>query len=355
MSLFDETRAFGERQARPVNRDTSPRAVERDSLPRARDRDGLSPSAAHAPVGGPPEDRRAHLVERAAAAMARSGRGGGGPPPPPSGAGAPEPEPLPPPVGTAITPTIPPPHPAVPLEALHAAGLIPEMHNAGWSVAAEEIAMVQHQVLRVADEGGPRAPASRQLVLVASALPREGKSFISLNLASSIALSGARQVLLVDADGAPGSLSQCTGLENRPGLRDLMAEPHRRPADLIRPTALERLWVLPHGSIREKLSDAAPGASMAEAVLRLAQSLPRHLIVLDPPPCLSASVCSALAGAAGQVLLVVDAQRTDRSEVEAALDVLEACPVLQLVLNRARLTSNDSFGAHGRRGSSYGS
>jgi receptor protein-tyrosine kinase len=57
-----------------------------------------------------------------------------------------------------------------------------------------------------------------------------------------------------------------------------------------------------------------------------------------------------LAGIAGQVLLVVDAQRTERSEVEAALDVLEACPVLQLVLNRVRLTSNDSFGAHARYG-----
>jgi len=214
---------------------------------------------------------------------------------------------------------------------------------------------VQHQVMRVVDEGGPRAPTSRQVVLVASALPREGKSFIALNLAASIALAGARPVVLVDADGAPASLSQRLGLEECPGLRDLMAEPHRRPADLIRPTALDRLWVLPHGTIRERLSEAAPGASMAEAVLRLAQSLPRHVVMLDTPACLSASACSALAGAAGQVVLVVDAQRTEQNEVEAALDVLEASPVLQLLLNRVRLTSNDSFGAHGHRSSTYAS
>jgi len=321
MSLFDETR---------------PRAAERMAADRA------------------------HLVERAAAAMARAGgRGAGGPPhppppetPPPN---TPTPEAAPPPLGTAVTPSLPPPHPTVALDALHAAGLIADMAGPGRSLAAEEIAVVQHQVLRVADEGGPRAPPARQVVLVASALPREGKSFIAVNLAASIALSGARPVLLVDADGAAGSLSDRTGLAAAEGLRDLMAQPHRRPGDLIRPTALDRLLVLPHGAIRDGLTEAAPGASMAEAVRRLAQALPRHVIVLDPPPCLSASVCSALAGTAGQVVLVVDAERTERSEVEAALDVLEACPVLQLLLNRVRLTSNDSFGAHGRRNSTFAS
>jgi protein-tyrosine kinase len=303
--------------------------------------------------GGGAREGRAHLVERAAAALAGSGHGAGAPPTPPRAGAMPQPEP--PPMGTAITPSMPPPHPAVPMEALHAAGLIPEVPGPGWALAAEEVAMVQHQVMRVVDEGGPRAPPSRQVVLVASALPREGKSFIALNLAASIALAGARPVLLVDADGAPASLSQRLGIDDCAGLRDLMAEPHRRPADLIRPTALDRLWVLPHGTIRERLSEAAPGASMAEAALRLAQSLPRHVVILDTPACLSASVCSALAGAAGQVLLVVDAQRTEQNEVEAALDVLEACPVLQLLLNRVRLTSNDSFGAHGHRGSTYAS
>ncbi|HEY8613579.1 MAG TPA: hypothetical protein VIL69_20155, partial [Roseomonas sp.] len=48
----------------------------------------------------------------------------------------------------------------------------------------------------------------------------------------------------------------------------------------------------------------------------------------------------------GQVVLVVEAERTQRSEVEAALDLVEACPVLQLLLNKARLTESDTFGAY---------
>jgi receptor protein-tyrosine kinase len=44
------------------------------------------------------------------------------------------------------------------------------------------------------------------------------------------------------------------------------------------------------------------------------------------------------------VLLVVRAETTPRDAVEAALDVLEACPVLQMVLNQSRMSSDDSFG-----------
>jgi receptor protein-tyrosine kinase len=45
--------------------------------------------------------------------------------------------------------------------------------------------------------------------------------------------------------------------------------------------------------------------------------------------------------------MVVEAERTQRAEVEAALDLVEACPNLQLLLNRAVLTANDTFGAYG--------
>jgi protein-tyrosine kinase len=78
------------------------------------------------------------------------------------------------------------------------------------------------------------------------------------------------------------------------------------------------------------------------------------VLVLDSPPCLSTSDCSALAAVAGQVVLVVNAEKTLRNEVEAALDMLDACPLLQLLLNRVRLTVNDTFGARGDYGAANG-
>lgn len=303
-------------------------------------------------------DARAHLVERAAEMLARAGAGGAGGRPPPPNAGAlpppppPDSAPLPGPADAGTGLAAPSQLlPRIPLGRLNDAGLARRPTGAAITLVLEEIALVQHQVLRVVDDPSTRGGLASKIVLVASALPGEGKTFMSLNLAGSIAITGGRPVVLVDADGHPGSLASILGLGARPGLRDLMAAPQqRRVSELVLPTEVDGLFVLPHGPIRQGVLEAAGGGTIAAAIQRLAHSLPDHIIVLDPPPCLSTSVCSALAGIAGQVLLVVDAQRTERSEVEAALDVLEACPVLQLVLNRVRLTSNDSFGAHARYG-----
>ena len=272
---------------------------------------------------------RAHLVERAAEMISRR---------------APEPEPTPLHSASSVTALLTlPPDTVVPLDALLAAGLIPSGTGGLPGHAREEIALVQHQVLRVAER-------ERRIVLVTSALPREGRSFIALNLAAGIATTGARPALLVDADGR-GGITRKLGLEARRGLRDLVAEPRHRGAELILPTALDRLFVLPHGLGSGR--DATPGSTLADTVRHLAATLPDHTLVLDAPACLSASDAAALAAIAGQVVLVVNAERTARNEVEAALDLLEACPVLQLLLNRVRFRASDRFGARNDEGTTH--
>ncbi|MCX7372395.1 MAG: hypothetical protein NTW56_08200 [Alphaproteobacteria bacterium] len=294
---------------------------------------------------------RTHLVERALA-----GRGWFGQEAPPADAA---PEEMEPPRPSWPVPIAHPAPPAIPLARLHAAGMISAPHGPGRSKHLEEIALVQQQVLRQVDgsiaQGLAKAmahepahgPAKARVVLIASALPDEGKSFVALNLAASIAASGGRQALLVDADGRLGSISAALGAADAPGLRDLAADPALNAAPLVLPTALERLSFLPYGMPSAAQKDMPSGSAMAAAVARIAAALPGCVILLDPPPCLSTSDAGALAAIAGQVVLVVDAQRTARNEVEAALDVLEACPVLQLLLNRVHLAGNDSFGAQG--------
>ena len=61
--------------------------------------------------------------------------------------------------------------------------------------------------------------------MVTSALAGEGKSFTSLNLATSIARQRDREVVLVDVDAKQDSLGALLGLSNVPGILDLAAEP----------------------------------------------------------------------------------------------------------------------------------
>jgi len=291
---------------------------------------------------------RAHLVERAVEAM-------GGqtlPPPPPSpptggssgdmGGGTPQPAPTPAPAPVGPEP--------ISVEKLGFAGLVVAPFGAARSRLSEEVAVVQHTVLRTLKTTRATDGRCPRIVMITSARPGEGKTFMSLNLAASLANSGTRPVVLVDVDGKVGSISALLGHGTTPGLRVLAAEPARAPTSMLVPTVIKRLSLMTYGPLPPSMPDIPPGQLITAALLRLAAALPDHLIVLDTPPCLSTSDPGALAPIAGQVLMVVEAERTQRSEVEAALDMVDSCPTLQLVLNRAVLTANDTFGAYGGYG-----
>ena len=232
----------------------------------------------------------------------------------------------------------------VSLDMLLAAGLV-ATPGKGRSRASEEISVVQHQVLRTI-YAAPSTDARSRVMLVTSARPGEGKTFLALNIVASLAAGGSHPVVLVDADGKVDSLTHLLGLTERPGLRLLAAEGGRNPRSMVVPTAIPRLSVLPYGVAAAKGPGIPPGTALAAAVRQASAALPGHLIVLDSPPALSTSDAGTLSGVAGQVLVVVEAERTQRSEVEAALDLVEACPVLQLVLNKARFSESDNFGTY---------
>lgn len=275
------------------------------------------------------------LAERAVEALGGVGVLRGGPPPssaPPAGEGGAAARP---PAGPAV----------ISREALLAADaftLEPERTR-----CSEEMTVVQQQVLRTLQGLPTSRERNRRLVLVTSSRPGEGKSFTSLNLSISLARSSGSQVLLVDADGKLQSLSHRLGVDQERGLWALAMTPGLSPTGLARPTAVENVSFLPYGAPPSVAASEPPGSALAAALLRIADAFPRHVIVVDTPPVLSISEASVLAPVVGQVLLVVQAEVTQRSEVEAALDMLEACPTIQLVLNQARVSSPGSFGAYG--------
>jgi receptor protein-tyrosine kinase len=239
---------------------------------------------------------------------------------------------------------------------LRQAGLAFVPDTAPRSRLSEELTLVQQQLLRaMAAPAQPGRPhVGRNAVLVTSARTGEGKSFVALNLAASIASSTSHQVVLVDVDGFGSSLTQGLSLAEAPGLRSLAANPSQPKEPLLRPTAIDRLSILPHGAPLPGNPAPPAGAAMAAAIRALAVAMPHHILVLDAPPALATSDANAIAPVVGQTVLVVQAEETPRDEVEAALDVVEACPSLHLLLNQTRFTASDSFGAYGAYGGTQG-
>jgi protein-tyrosine kinase len=210
---------------------------------------------------------------------------------------------------------------------------------------SEEFRLVQRQIIRSAF--GPGAePGFSNLLLVTSARPGEGKSFMATNLSGSIARQGDHHVLLVDADSKRDSICYSLGLAQARGLLDLAANPKLDPAPLIVKTPIERLSILPVGRERERSAELFSTKEMTRLIQSLGRRYADRLLILDAPPCLSTSDPAVLAQVVGQILFVVEADRTQRDEIEASLDLIQACPTITMVLNKQQISSRYTFGAY---------
>jgi receptor protein-tyrosine kinase len=211
---------------------------------------------------------------------------------------------------------------------------------------AEEYRIAAGRVLRAVRASYAPGRGAGNVVMVTSARPGEGKSFNALNLAGSLAQHTPRNVMLIDIDAKERPLSADLGLDERMGLLDLAADPSLRAEDVVLQTAIPRLSVLPIGSRRAHTPDLAAASPVTALIERLARRFPNHLLLLDAPPCLSTSDPSSFAPVVGLVVMIVEAEKTQRSEVLAALDLVRGCENVMLMLNKIRLTTSYTFGAY---------
>lgn len=192
--------------------------------------------------------------------------------------------------------------------------------------------------------GGTPVPNGRR-VMVTSAFPGEGKSFCAINLAISIAAERDHSVLLVDADVAKPSVLTELGIETDAGLMDWLIDGDRDLDDLILPTSIEKLSILPAGRRHDHATEYIASEGMMRLLEQLSTRYPDRIIVFDSPPLLVTTEARELASHMGQIVMVVEAGKTPRSAVKDALAAIEGCEVVGLLLNKA---------AHVKDGGHYG-
>jgi exopolysaccharide/PEP-CTERM locus tyrosine autokinase len=212
---------------------------------------------------------------------------------------------------------------------------------------AEEMRLVKRQLLLTARAVAGADAQRARMILVCSANPDEGKTFCAINLAISMAAEKDAEILLVDADFAKPDILERLGLPEGPGLLDALAG-SVNVEDCILDTDVPQLCVLPAGA--KSISDTELLASdRARQILDgLAAANPRRIVIFDSPPALAASPAAVLALHAGQVMLVVRADRTSESDLREATAMLDGCEHIQLLLNAV------SFQPGGRRFGYYG-
>lgn len=201
------------------------------------------------------------------------------------------------------------------------------------SALAEEMRMVKRSVLHRFRK--PARPHSN-VILITSSLPGEGKSFVSLNLAMSLACEYDLRVVLVDGDVGRPDLMDRLGVTLQDGLLDVVADPARDLSEVLLRTDIDRLSLIPAGQNRELASELVGSVRMREIMAELATRYPDRLVIVDSAPVLADSGTAILSEYVGQVLFVVEADRTERAIIDDALDRLPADHEPQIVLNKNR-------------------
>jgi exopolysaccharide/PEP-CTERM locus tyrosine autokinase len=181
--------------------------------------------------------------------------------------------------------------------------------------------------------GVPKLPLGYR-IMVASAMPGDGKTFTSINLALSIALDKDLSVVLIDADVAKAHVSRTFGVQNNPGLMDLLRDETLDPDSLILPTDVPGLSLLPAGKGTEVATELLAGARMEAIASQISMRDPNRILLFDSSPLLVTSEAIALTNNVGQIVLVVRAGVTPQSAVLDAIDLLGEGKSVGLVLNQ---------------------
>jgi protein-tyrosine kinase len=208
---------------------------------------------------------------------------------------------------------------------------------------SDEFRVVKRPIIRNAlGKEGIRVK-NGNLVMVTSALPGEGKTFTSVNLALSIALEYDNTVLLVDGDVAHPTMPSLLGAPNSPGLLDLLTRDDIDVADALVKTNVEKLSLLPAGSRHRRSTELLASEQMASLLRELASRYSDRIIVFDSPPLLATTEARVLASLMGQIVMVVAADATSQHAVTQALATIENCEIVLMLLNKSTRTDVGTY------------
>jgi protein-tyrosine kinase len=218
-------------------------------------------------------------------------------------------------------------------QALRGEGLMPPEHQE--RALADQYRQIKRPLIANAFGRDTQRLTKGQLIMMASAMPGEGKTFTSINLALSMALEKDVSVLLIDADVAKPHISRTFGVINEPGLLDLLRDESAQVESFIVPTDVPGLSILPAGSRSDTATELLASQRMEHIARCLIERDPSRIALIDSPPLLLTSESRALAQAAGQIVMVVRAGYTPQQSVLDAISYLGEGKSIGLVLNQS--------------------
>jgi len=204
------------------------------------------------------------------------------------------------------------------------------------SQMAESYRSLRTSLLLTSVGGPPR------VILVTSALPQEGKTTTSINLAIVLAQKGTR-VLLMDSDLRRPSIHKTLGMGPRSGLSNVLTGSIELEQAITRSTILPNLFLLPAGTPPPNPAELLASSKMKDVLVQLREEYDH--IIIDTPPTLSVTDAVVISTVADRVVLVIRSGQTTKQALRRARDLLlqvnaKVCGVL---MNAVDLNSPDYY------------
>ncbi len=187
-----------------------------------------------------------------------------------------------------------------------------------------------------------------QTILISSAIPAEGKTVVSSNLAFALVRQQGSRVLLIDADLRSPRVHMLLGAPAAPGMADYLQNTATEFQVTQRSTE-DGLCFIPAGNHVTHPSELISSGRMKEFLDRMKPAF--DWIIIDSPPALPVADASVLGGLVDGVLFVVRANSTPSEASQKACKELRDAHILGVVLN----TAEESAGYNSYYTSAYGS
>jgi exopolysaccharide/PEP-CTERM locus tyrosine autokinase len=236
---------------------------------------------------------------------------------------------------------------AIDANALRAGGYLPEASKD--RQFADQYQRIKRPLIDKALSGDD-AGGEPRIIIVTSAVPGDGKTFTSINLALSMALERDISILLVDSDVAKHHITDIFGLQQRKGLLDALTDESLDPEALVVPTSSRGFSILPAGTRVEGTAELVSSNRMRQIVTTLCSRNPRRILLLDSPPLLITNEGRSLVKVAGQVVLVVRAGETPRHAVQAAIGMIDEKQAGGVILNEVKVGFTEGYYGYGAYG-----
>ncbi len=209
------------------------------------------------------------------------------------------------------------------------------------SVEAEQFRILKNNIL-FPENGNP--PKS---IMITSASPSEGKSFIATNLAVSIAQNIDEHVFLMDCDLRAPSIHSILGFnDNTEGLSEYLTSAKPLSSLLVK-TFLNKLTVLLAGKIPPNPSELLSSEQMRRLINEVKMRYHDRYIIIDTPPPYFTSETNAIARQVDGIVIIVRQGQTSKKDIMDLIEIYGKEKIIGVVFNYAKKKTGYGYKKYG--------